>query len=191
MKSTINLFSKNNAKIHLLTFIAILGSLGLVNFNVLALGDLEESELEPKNTFVVSFGYTHIPKGAELDAEESDGFFVPSIGLDYARVVGRKWEVGVMLDFELDHYLIVEKELERENAFIGVVGVAYNPIAHLLLFTGAGVEIEKNKHLFVYRLGLDYSFYFGHHWAIVPAFYFDWKEDYDTYAFSVGAKYRF
>lgn len=151
----------------------------------------EEEVAEPKNALVLSFGYTHIPKGAELHAEESRGILVPSIGLDYGRVVGKRWEVGVMLDLELDHYLIFDQELERENALIGVVGVAYNPIAHLLIFTGAGVEIEKNKHLFVYRLGADYNFNMGHHWAIVPAFYFDWKEDFDTYAFSVGVKYSF
>lgn len=146
---------------------------------------------EPKNVLLLSFGYTHIPSGAELEAADTKSFFVPAIGIDYGHIVGKRWEIGIMLDIELDHYLIVKKELERENAFIAVAGVAYNPVGHLYVFGGVGVEIEKNQNLFVLRLGTEYAIHLSDHWALAPAFYFDWKEDYDTYALSLGLRYSF
>jgi len=32
----------------------------------------EENHTELKNTVVLSFGYTHIPKGAELESEDAN-----------------------------------------------------------------------------------------------------------------------
>jgi len=116
---------------------------------------------------------------------------VPSLGLDYVRRVGHSWEIGLMLDYELDHYLIVDKELERENAFIAVAGAAYNPIEHLAIFAGGGVELEANEHLFLFRIGTEYGIHLNDNWLIVPAFFFDWKKDYDTYSISLGVGYSF
>lgn len=166
---------------------------GIVVSNIMVHAQSAHSniESEPKNIFVLSFGYTHIPAGADLHAENTEGFFVPSIGLDYGRVIAEKWEVGVMLDIELDHYLIYEEEFERENAFVAVGGVAYNITDHLCLIGGLGAEFEKNKHQFVARLGTEYVVHFGKHWGLAPAFYFDWKEKYETYALSLGLRYGF
>ena len=111
-------------------FLIILSVLVLFNLSAFAREGHEENQSESKNALVLNFGYTHIPQGAELGSESTGGFFVPSIGLDYGRVMGERWEIGIMLDYELDHYLIVEKDLERENAFIVVAGVGYNPIGH-------------------------------------------------------------
>ena len=162
-----------------------------LNGYVFAQEEPKETQIEPKNIALFTFGYTHIPKGSELDSEDANGFFVPAIGLDYIRRVSHKWRVGVMLDYELDHYLVVEKELERENAFIVVAGVGYNPIKHLFIFSGGGIEIEGNANLFVFRFGAEYGFHLKKQWVIAPAFFFDLKEGYDTYAISLGVGYIF
>lgn len=188
MKSNLSFLIAYVKSGHVLVLFAVFMLVSLFSF---AQHHEENKSEHHKNIFLLSFGYTHIPKGAELHSEESEGFFVPTVGLDYGRVVGKRWEIGVMLDWELDHYIISEKELEREKAFIAVAGVAYNPIAHLAIFTGAGIELEHNQHLFVFRLGTEYAIHLGHHWALAPAFYFDWKEDYDTYALSLGLRYSF
>ena len=151
----------------------------------------DDTSQERNNMFMFNFGYTHIPKGADPHSPEEEGYFVPSLGLDYIRRLSHKWEVGIMLDYELDHYLIVEKDLERENAFIVVAGGAYNLIDHLAIFAGAGVEFEAHNHLFVFRLGTEYGIHLKRHWVIAPAFFFDWKEGYDTYALSLGVGYNF
>ena len=150
----------------------------------------EESQ-ELKNGVILTFGYTHIPMGTELNSPEAEGFFVPTFGLDYVREISHKWDVGIMLDYELDHYLIAEKELERENAFIIIARAGYNLIDHLSILAGAGIEIEGHKNLFVFRLGAEYGIHFSKHWMIAPAFFFDWKEGYDTYALSLGVGYNF
>lgn len=172
---------------------AVLGM--LFTWPVQAQDQHEEKHAEHKNMIAAKFGYTHVPSGSELHHSESNGFYVPTFGLDYGRVIntkrGKRFELGLMLDWELDHYIITEKELERERAFIAVGGLAFNPVAHLVLFMGAGIEIEQNKNLFVWRSGIDYNFRVGKKWAIVPTFNFDWKEDYGSYSIAVGAKYMF
>ena len=135
--------------------------------------------------FALAFGYTYIPKGAALDASEAEGFFVPSFGLDYFHLLDRRWELGIMLDWELDHYLIFEKELERERAFIATL-TATHKLINWHLQGGLGVELEKNEHLVVLRLGLERPIHLGNRWVLGPAVYFDIKEGYDTWSLSVS-----
>ena len=161
----------------------------LVLFNQHAIAQEQEEE-EPKSAFAVSFGYSHVPAGSALGATETEGVFVPSIGIDYGILIAKKWEVGVMIDFELDHYLIFNKELERDKALIIVAGGGYNPIAHLVIITGAGIELEKNENLFVYRLGVNYSIRLNRFWALVPSTNFDYKQHYISYVLSIGLKYK-
>jgi len=179
--------TKKSSKISLLCV-----SLLIILVNQNGYAQEEEEDAGLKSNVIISFGYTHVPSGSdELNASEAGGLWVPSIGIDYMRRISEKWGVGIMLDYELDHYLIVEKELERENVFIAVAGIAFEPIPHLLLFTGAGIELEHNENLFVYRLGAEYGVHLNHRWLIAPAFFFDWKEGYDTYALSLGLGYNF
>ena len=46
-------------------------------------GFSQEQEDEKKHVFALAFGYTYIPKGAEVEGTEADGVFVPAIGVDY------------------------------------------------------------------------------------------------------------
>ena len=146
---------------------------------------------ERKNIVMFSFGYTYLPDGSALHHGESEGIFVPSIGLDYKRRVSEKWALSLFTDIEMDHYILIDKEFERENAFIAVVGPSYEITRGLGSFAGAGVEFEKSQNLFVMRLGLEYAFDLGHHWIMVPQVFVDWKESYGTYSFSVGISRKF
>ena len=58
-----------------------------------------------KNIFMLSFGYTYIPKGSALHHHETDGIFIPSVGVDYKRRLSEKWALSLFTDWELDHYL--------------------------------------------------------------------------------------
>jgi len=91
-----------------------------------------------------------------------------------------------MVDFELGNYVINHKELNRENAFV-VTGVgAFKISKHWAVFSGVGIEIEKNKNFAILRLGSDYSFSLGKGWIIAPGFFCDIKEGYETWSFSVA-----
>lgn len=148
--------------------------------------ETEEVEApEGKHFVALAFGYTYIPKGASLNGSEAEGVFVPSFGLDYFHLIGRRWELGVMLDLELGHYLIFSKELERENAFIATL-MATHKLVNWHIQGGIGVEFEKNENLMVLRLGLERPFHLGNHWVLAPAVYFDIKEGYDTWSISLS-----
>lgn len=143
----------------------------------------ENNHKEGKHIVAASIGYTYIPKGASLHGHDNDkGFFVPTIGLDYFYEVAHKWEIGLMLDFELDHYVITSKDLERENALL-VIGVGSYEFArgwHVL--GGGGIELEKNENVAVIRLGVEKKFELPNHWSIGPSFLWDLKKDYDTWS---------
>lgn len=144
-----------------------------------------------KNILMLSFGYTYVPKGSSLHHHESDGVFVPSIGLDYKRRLSEKWALSVFTDWELDHYLLINKEYSRDRAFIAVLGASYEIAEGTGLFAGVGKEFEKHQDLMVVRVGLEHGFDLGKHWVVVPSVFYDWKEHYDTYSFSLGLSYKF
>jgi hypothetical protein len=141
---------------------------------------------EEKHLIALSLGYTHIPKGAESHHAEATGVFVPSIGLDYFFRIHKRWEIGMMVDAEFGEYIIVHKELNRENAILFAGVGAFKITNHWSVFGGAGIEIEKNENLAVLRLGTDYSFSLGKGWLVAPSFIYDLKEGYDTWSISLG-----
>ncbi|MEQ8713391.1 MAG: hypothetical protein RIC80_10255 [Cyclobacteriaceae bacterium] len=145
-----------------------------------------DEEEEGKNLIAATVGYTYIREAGELGATEADGFFVPTIGLDYFRKVHTKWEIGLMLDLELGQYLIIKKELERERAFIAAFAGAYKVTPNFQLVAGAGIELEKHKNLAILRLGAERQFNLGNEWRLGPAFFFDFKEGYDTWSLSLS-----
>ncbi len=146
-----------------------------------------ESESEELRHFIsLSFGYTYIPGGAEVDATEADGFLVPSVGFDYMYKLAPRWEIGTMMDVELDHYLVVDKDLERENAFIAAVIGLYKVTPRFSLFAGGGMEFEHNENLAVLRVGADSPIPLGRDWILAPTLIFDFKEGYDTWSLAVS-----
>jgi hypothetical protein len=141
---------------------------------------------EEKHLIALSLGYTYIPEGGEAHHAEATGVFVPSIGLDYFFRIHQRWEIGMMADAELGEYVIVHKELNRENAFVVVGAGAFKITNHWNVIGGAGIEIEKNENLAVLRLGTDYSFSLGKGWILAPGFFYDMKEGYDTWSFAIA-----
>lgn len=159
-------------------------------------GESEEKEEhtfrnQRKNIVLFSFGYTFIPEEAELNNNESNGVFIPSFGLDYKRRLNEKWALSLFLDYELERYLLIDKELKRERAFIAAIGGSYELLEGLGLFAGVGREFEKNENLTVIRGGLEYGFDLGENWILVSSLFYDWKEKYHTYSFSLGISRKF
>ena len=183
----------NNYKnqIAVLSFLLI----ALRSFNSVSAQEVEERMLEESgeneeeeglNMIAITFGYTFIPSGGELAANEARGFFVPTIGFDYYRRVATKWEIALMADVEFDHYLIVDKELERENASIFVIAASYGLTETLHILGGVGAEFEKHENLFVTRIGLEKTFPLTKGWMISTNALYDFKEDFDTWSIGVG-----
>ncbi|MFD1294624.1 hypothetical protein ACFQ5N_12335 [Lutibacter holmesii] len=146
-----------------------------------------------KNKIAIDYGIDHIKEGFEHgDVNEEEGHWVSSIGIDYYREISEKWEVGVKLDIQLGHYIIPHKDnLERENAFLVLAVGAYEVLPKWGVFAGAGMEFEKNENLAVVRVGTEYSFHVAQDWSIPVGFFWDIKEGYNVYAFTVGIAKHF
>ena len=79
--------------------VLVIVTLALITGNLFAQESGAE-EPEFKNSFLLNFGYTHVPGGSEFESESSGGVFVPTIGFDYGREISENWELLLML-----HYL--------------------------------------------------------------------------------------
>jgi hypothetical protein len=158
-------------------------------FAIIHLGTAQEKEEEieePKNLLSLSFGYSYVSEGAELNELETKGVYVPSIGIDYFRKIAPKWEVGAMIDLELSDYLIIKKDLNRSKALVVTAIASYNPFGSVNFFGGGGIELEKHKNLAVLRFGGEYAFKFQNDWVLAPGVFFDIKEGYDTWSIALA-----
>jgi len=151
----------------------------------------EDIENESRNIVAFSVGYTYVPKGTPLEASERKGFFVPSVGLDYYRKIGEKFELGVMMDWELDHYIIFDRELERERAVMLIVSGSYSLLPKLNAIVGGGIELERHENLAVFRLGLEKTFRLSDRLYLGIPFLFDIKKGFDTWSLSTSLIYEF
>lgn len=181
---------KNKAQSHIvLVTILFLIILFINPKNTLAQETFEEEKsesMESRHFISLSFGYTYVRGGGSLESTEPEGIFVPSIGLDYFYRIKPRWEIGTMMDVELDHYLIIDKDLERENAFIATVVGLYKICPYLSIYAGGGIEIEHHKNLAVFRAGIDSPILLGRGWVLAPTLIFDFKEGYDTWSLAIA-----
>ena len=138
-----------------------------------------------KNLLSVAVGYAWVSSAAHgTHSTSGTNVFIPSIGLDYFRKVTHRLEFGLMADVELGEYVFVKKDLYRENAAL-LVGVAvFEPLPHLSLILGGGMEFESHKNLGVMRTGVEFPFSIQDHWILSPSVVYDIKEGINTLTLS-------
>jgi hypothetical protein len=139
---------------------------------------------------------TFVPEGSSTEHSEetnddSKGRVVPTIGLEYTRTLSNHWDVGFSAELELDSYIIVDNELNRENPLILVAFAIYRIVGSWFVYGGGGVELEKHKNLAVIRLGTEYEFILSNGWDIAPTLTFDHKIDLNSIALGVSIGKRF
>jgi len=147
----------------------------------------EEVEAEgfARHKLNVSVGYTHIPEGAE-DVDAEKGVWVFTLGVDYLYRFNEKWLVSGMVDVEFGDYLVLDKDLGRENAtVVAVVGI-YEVMEDWGVYAGGGVEFEQHRNLALIRIGTEYAFPLGGGWTIVPNVLADIKQEFNSYAIAVA-----
>ena len=146
-----------------------------------------KEEKEIKHNVAILVGLTHIPKAIE-DGEILRSQNLATIGADYYYHFNQKWKLGVVMDIELGKYVVEfqGENLKREAAFVTGLVVGYRILKGWSIFTGPGVEFEKNKNLFILRASTDYEFELGENWGLAPVFSYDFKKEYGTYSFGVG-----
>lgn len=148
-------------------------------------------EHDHKHLLGAGAGFTLVPLGDELGESDARGLYAPNVGLEYFYRIKRRCGAGFIGVIELDHYVVTDDQVERENALnLTLVGM-YTPARYLDVFLGGGMEIEQHDNLALLRLGTQYSILVGQHWALIPRLYFDFKGNYNTWTLSLSFARRF
>ena len=97
------------------------------------------------------------------------------------------------MDLELNNYEVDFEgdRLPRENALVTGFVAGYEILPRLGLIFGPGVEFERNKTLFILRVGLEYAIMLGNSWELFPALNYDFKQEFNTYSLGIGIGKRF
>ena len=97
------------------------------------------------------------------------------------------------MDIELGKYVVEfqGENLKREAAIVTGLVVGYRILKGWSIFTGPGVEFEKNKNLFILRASTDYEFELGKNWGLAPVFSYDFKKEFGTYSLGIGLSKSF
>jgi hypothetical protein len=138
-------------------------------------------------------GSTHVPKGALDDSGAT--LILPNIGLNYKYWFDERFAIGwynniVALSYEVnsDSHQDLDRYYPITTSIVGI----FKPWKHLTLFTGPGLEVDKNKSLFVFRFGVDYGIPLSNDWYLTPRFIFDnLSGDIQAYTLGIGASKRF
>jgi len=160
--------------------------------NLVGQGTDPDEEAQPpkwrqqKHMLGLGPGFTFVPLGDELGDTDARGLYAPTVGLDYFYHFHPRWGAGFLGALELDHYIVTDDQVERENAMILTLVGVFSATKYLDLFLGGGVEVEQHDDLAVLRLGVQYSIDMGKHWAMVPKLHFDFKGNYNTWSLALS-----
>jgi len=179
------LLQKRSAIWITLALVAVFMLCGLADATAAEEAGQPESEEFQRHRLGLFPGYTYIHEAAE-DAGQEEGVWVFTLGLDYVYRFREKWSAGLSVDVEFGEYLVIEEELNRENAVVLCGLVIYEVLPRWAVFGGGGVEFEQHKNLAVLRLGTEYEFSLGGGWSAIPVFYTDIKQEFNSYAVALG-----
>ena len=138
-------------------------------------------------------GTTHIPEGGKKASDVT--LVLPNIGFNYKYWFDDHFAIGWYNNLLIQTFVInndSHQDLVRAYPFVtSIVGVL-RPWKHLSIFTGPGIEIDKNGSLFVYRFGLDYAINLSNDWQLTPRFHFDiLGSDIEVYTLGLSIGRRF
>ncbi|MGB5323045.1 hypothetical protein [Lutimonas sp.] len=143
---------------------------------------------------VLTIGHSHIPSGSSVSGS-SDFILIPTWGFSYEYIFTERIALGLKSDLEVSNYVITdndETEVERENPFSTSLIFSYIPIKGLGIFTGPGIEFEKEENYFIYTIGLSYEIEFGKDWDLSPELAYEIKGGHTgaiSFGLSVGKKF--
>lgn len=138
-------------------------------------------------------GSAHVPKGA-LDNSNAT-LILPNIGLNYKYWFDEKFALGLYNNIVALTYVInsdSHQDLDRNYPITTTIVGIFKLWKNLAIFTGPGLEIDKNKTLLVFRFGVDYGFPLANDWYLTPRFIFDnLGGDIQAYTLGISAGKRF
>jgi len=123
--------------------------------------------------------------------QSSEILIAPALGLNYDYFINSRWGLGLhseilLQQFKYEHHGN-KKEVVRENP-VGISGVLlYKPHHRWTIFTGYGIEIEKNENIDMIKLGTEYGIEMAKNWEVGFSLEFDFKPNaYNSLLFGIG-----
>lgn len=149
-------------------------------------------QFKPYHSFSALLSHTYVKDG--IRDGKTDWIAFPSFAFDYNFVFSPKWRIGLHNDLIFEDFIVEstnsegeKKELERSEPIATVLVGGFKPGKHFTFEAGAGYEFSKEEHLFLSRIGTEYSLELPHEWEFIVNVVYDIKWNaYDSFAFGVG-----
>jgi len=139
----------------------------------------------------IGFGFTFIPLAGELEDTDARGLFIPAVRLDYFFRMLPRWEIGFMGNYEIDHYMIVDEQIEIDHAVVLALVGMFKITDHWGVFTGGGAEILPQLTRGIFRLGTEYTIDLKKNFALVPKLFLDFRGNYLTWSAALTIAKKF
>lgn len=165
---------------------------------------LDEHEHEAKGFSIAgAISHTHIRSAINTEGDK-EWLTLPSFGLNFNYKFNEKWGIGLHNDIIVEEFevedpdegeqLEAKSEVEESAAIIergipvsSALVLMYQPLEHLVLLAGGGVEFSKNENFAVIRLGVDVPFHLKNNWELFGSAAFDFNIDaYNSFTFGLG-----
>jgi hypothetical protein len=141
-----------------------------------------------RHSIFLLWGNTIVPAAKTAEGENSVILF-PSWGINYEYKIKHNYGVALMNEFEMQSYAIEHNEhaeIEREYPIITSIVFVYEPVKHLALFAGPGIEFEKTHNFSIIKAGAALTFKLPKHYGIAFEISYERKnKTYDAWTFGL------
>jgi hypothetical protein len=141
-----------------------------------------------RHNISILWGNTLVPAAKTATGENSVSLF-PSWGLNYEFFFTKHLGIGLLNEFELQSYAVEHDEnaeIEREYPIISSIVLIYEPLRHLALFAGPGIEFEKTENFSIVKAGAAYNFPLPKYFGISLELSYERKnKTYDAWTFGI------
>ncbi len=160
-------------------------------------GKVEYQGYEHKHSFSFFIAHTRVSEAVHNDKE---WIAVPSFSLNYDYIIGKKWAIGLHNDLILEEFTVGRKvegeeeieEIERSYPLSSAVMISYNPLHHLVLAAGGGMEFSKSEHFPVIRFSVETPFHLNETWEMLSLISYDININaYNSFTIGLGVGYVF
>jgi len=151
----------------------------------------QDQQPQSRHRAEIGFGFTFISLAGELEDTDARGLFIPSVRLDYFFHISPRWEIGFMGNYEIDHYMIVDEQIEVDHAIVLTLVGMFKITDHWGVFTGGGAEISPQLTRGVFRLGTEYTIDLKKNFALVPKLFLDFRGSYLTWSAALTIAKKF
>ena len=126
-----------------------------------------------------------------VENEGVDGsIFIPSWGLDLEYWWNHRWGIGLHNDIEIETFIIKDSNnefIERVNPLVLTVDALYQFAHGFVVTLGPGIELDKEKSYYLFRLGIEYEKDISNSLYLLPTIFIDQRFDgFRTCNFGLG-----